>query len=152
MSPTDRDFHLIRFVEAQDPVYAQVCSELKRGHKTGHWMWFIFPQIAGLGNSEMSRRFAIGSVREAEEYLKHPVLGARLRECADLVLKVSGKSAYEVFGTPDDMKFRSCMTLFSEVENESSVFEDNIRKYFGGMRDKRTLGIFTPHPPPNDFS
>ena len=141
MSRTDSAFHLIRFVNAQDSVYAQVCSELKRGHKTGHWMWFIFPQIAGLGNSEMSRRFAISSVREAEAYLKHPVLGARLRECAELVLKVSGKSAYEIFGTPDDMKFGSCMTLFAAVEKESSVFEDNIRKYFNGVRDQRTVEL-----------
>ena len=152
MSPTGRDFHLNRFVEAQDPVYAQVCSELKRGQKTGHWMWFIFPQLAGLGSSEMSRRFAISSVREAEAYLKHPVLGARLKECADLVLKVSGKSAYEILGTPDDLKFRSCMTLFAEVEKESSVFEDNIRKYFSGIHDQRTMGLFTPHPPPSYFS
>jgi len=147
MSLTDSDFHLVRFVEAQDPVYAQVVSELKRGHKTGHWMWFIFPQIAGLGNSEMSRRFAISSAREAEAYLKHAVLVARLKECAELVLKVNGKSAYEIFGTPDDMKFRSCMTLFAEVEKESRVFEDNIRKYFNGVRDQRTLGLFTSHPP-----
>ena len=148
MSPTGSAFELTRFVEAQDPVYAQVCSELKRGHKTGHWMWFVFPQIAGLGNSEMSRRFAISSVTEARAYMEHAVLGARLKECAELVLKVAGKSAYEIFGTPDDMKFRSCMTLFAVVEKESSVFEDNIRKYFNGDQDRRTLEIFTPHPPP----
>jgi len=148
MSPTGSAFELIRFVEAQDPDYAQVCAELRRGQKTGHWMWFVFPQIAGLGNSEMSRRFAISSVREAEEYLKHAVLGVRLRECSELVLKVVGKSAYEIFGTPDDMKFRSCMTLFAAAERESSVFEDNIRKYFNGDQDQRTLGILTPHPPP----
>jgi len=111
-------------------------------------MWFVFPQIAGLGNSEMSRRFAISSVTEARAYMEHAVLGARLKECAELVLKVAGKSAYEIFGTPDDMKFRSCMTLFAVVEKESSVFEDNIRKYFNGDQDRRTLEIFTPHPPP----
>jgi uncharacterized protein (DUF1810 family) len=141
MSPTGDNFNLVRFVEAQDPVYAQVCSELKRGHKTGHWMWFIFPQIAGLGNSEMSRRYAISSAREAEAYLMHTVLGARLRECADLVLQVDGKTAYEIFGTPDDLKFGSCMTLFAEVEEESRVFEDNIRKYFNGVKDRRTVEL-----------
>lgn len=139
MNETTGDpFQLIRFVEAQDTVFAQVRDELKRGHKRGHWMWFIFPQIAGLGTSEMSRRFAISSAGEAEAYLEHPVLGMRLKDCAGFVLKQSGKSAFDIFGTPDDMKFRSSMTLFAAVRPGSSVFEDNLKKYFGGIPDPRT--------------
>jgi uncharacterized protein (DUF1810 family) len=135
-------YHLHRFVEAQDRVFLQACAELKRGSKTGHWMWFIFPQIAGLGTSEMARLFAISSLAEAEAYLQHPVLGKRLEECAALVLKVSGKTAHEIFGSPDDLKFRSCMTLFARVEMGKmggNVFKDNIEKYFNGEYDRRTL-------------
>jgi uncharacterized protein (DUF1810 family) len=135
-------YHLHRFVDAQDPVYVQACSELKRGHKTGHWMWFIFPQMAGLGTSEMARRFAISSLGEAEAYMQHSLLGKRLKECTALVLKVSGKTAHEIFGSPDDLKFRSCMTLFARVEmklNGGNVFNDNIEKYFSGEYDRRTL-------------
>jgi len=130
-------YHLHRFVEAQDPVYAQVCEELRRGSKTGHWMWFIFPQVAGLGSSEMSRRFAISSVGEAEAYLQHPVLGRRLEECAAIVLKVTGKRAREILGSPDDMKFRSCLTLFAQIA-ENPVFGENLTKYFGGKPDPFT--------------
>lgn len=135
-------YHLHRFVEAQDRGYLQVCMELKRGCKTGHWMWFIFPQIAGLGTSEMARRFAISSLGEAEAYMQHSILGKRLEECAALVLKVSGKSAHEIFGSPDDLKFRSCMTLFAQAEmgeKGGTVFKDNIEKYFNGEYDRRTL-------------
>lgn len=137
----DDPYRLHRFVRAQEPVYAQVCAELQRGYKTGHWMWFIFPQIAGLGSSEMARQFAIASIGEAEAYMQHPLLGRRLAECASRVLKVSGKSAYEIFGTPDDLKFRSSMTLFARAEEtkEGSVFKDNIEKYFNGEHDRLTL-------------
>jgi uncharacterized protein (DUF1810 family) len=131
-------FRLQRFVEAQNPVFEQVRTELKQGHKRGHWMWFIFPQIAGLGSSEISKRFAISSAAEAVAYLQHPVLGKRLEDCADLVLKLSGKSAYDIFGTPDDMKFRSCMTLFAQVSPKTPVFEGNLKKYFDGVPDPRT--------------
>jgi uncharacterized protein (DUF1810 family) len=139
----DDPYHLYRFVEAQDPVYDQVCEELRRGYKTGHWMWFVFPQIAGLGSSEMARRFSISSLAEAEAYMQHPVLGKRLKECAALVLKISGKTAREIFGSPDDLKFRSCMTLFAKVDTEGSVFGENIRKYFNGGRDQRTIELLS---------
>jgi len=131
-------YHLHRFVEAQDPVYAQVCDELKQGYKTGHWMWFIFPQIAGLGTSAMARRFAISSLAEAEAYKQHAVLGPRLEECAALVLRVSGKSVNEILGSPDDLKFRSCMTLFARTATKNPVFLDNLTKYFGGKSDPLT--------------
>ena len=136
MEPGDL-YQLHRFVEAQDPVYAQVCDELRRGCKTGHWMWFIFPQVAGLGSSEMSRRFAISSIAEAEAYLQHPVLRQRLEECAAIVLKISGKTARDILGSPDDMKFRSCMTLFAQAA-KNPVFKDNLTKYFGGKPDPFT--------------
>ena len=135
-------WHLQRFVEAQDPVYAQVCEELRRGYKSGHWMWFIFPQISGLGSSEMARRFAISSIAEAEAYMQHPVLGKRLEECSALALKVSERTAHEIFGSPDDLKFRSCMTLFARVEmgpEGHTIFADNINKYFNGKYDQTTL-------------
>jgi uncharacterized protein (DUF1810 family) len=137
-------YHLHRFVEAQDPVYAQVCDELKRGHKTGHWMWFIFPQIAGLGSSEMASRFAISSLAEAEAYMQHAVLGKRLEECAAFVLKVSGKTASEIFGSPDNLKFRSCMTLYSRTTTKNPVFQDNLTKYFNGKPDPRTTNLLQP--------
>jgi uncharacterized protein (DUF1810 family) len=140
----DDPYHLHRFVEAQDPVYAPVCEELKRGHKTGHWMWFIFPQIAGLGTSEMARRFAISSLAEAEAYMQHPVIGKRLEECADFVLKISGKTAHEIFGSPDDLKFRSCMTLFARTTAKNPVFQENLTKYFGGKPDRLTTEFLRP--------
>src|SRR5438552_788440 len=111
-------YDLQRFVEAQDPVYEQVCAELRRGKKTSHWMWFVFPQLSGLGTSAMSRRYAISSVEEAAAYLRHPILGPRLIECAELVLQVSGKTANEIFGSPDDLKFRSSMSLFARASPE----------------------------------
>jgi len=135
---TGDPYHLHRFVEAQDRVYGQVCAELKRGHKTSHWMWFIFPQIAGLGNSAMARRFAISSLGEAAAYLQHPILGPRLVECAMFVLKVSGRTAHEIFGSPDDIKFRSCMTLFARAAGTYPVFEENLQKYFNGQHDRLT--------------
>jgi uncharacterized protein (DUF1810 family) len=137
----DDPYHLHRFVEAQDPVYSKVCEELRRGYKTGHWMWFIFPQIAGLGSSEMARRFAISSTAEAEAYLQHPVLGKRLEECAALVLKVSGRTANEIFGATDELKFRSCMTLFGRTSAKNPVFQDNLMKYFGGKPDPLTTNL-----------
>lgn len=132
-------FQLERFVEAQDGVYGQVCEELRRGEKRSHWMWFIFPQIRGLGRSPMADRFAIGSVEEAREYLKHPVLGARLRECAGLVNAVEEKSASEIFGFPDDLKFHSSMTLFARVGEGERIFREALEKYFGGEMDRGTV-------------
>lgn len=131
--------NLKRFVDAQDRVFDQALSELRAGRKTGHWMWFIFPQIAGLGRSEMARKFAIASRDEAEAYLEHPILGPRLRECARTVCRLEGLSAHQIFGDPDDMKFHSSMTLFSKVAADNDIFEEAIRKYFQGQFDKLTL-------------
>ncbi|HWO72273.1 MAG TPA: DUF1810 domain-containing protein [Dehalococcoidia bacterium] len=132
-------YHLQRFVDAQEPVYDQVLRELRAGRKTSHWMWFIFPQIAGLGHSSTSRYYAISGRKEAEAYLAHPVLGARLRECTALVNAVQGRSAHQIFGSPDDLKFRSCMTLFAECAEDGAVFREALEKYFGGEKDPLTL-------------
>ena len=132
-------FNLNRFIEAQDPVYARVCSELGAGRKTSHWMWFVFPQIKGLGFSPMARKFAITSLDEARAYLDHPVLGPRLLECTRLVCEVKGKTIHEILGSPDDMKFRSCMTLFSRAADAPGVFEEALLKFFGGEPDGLTL-------------
>lgn len=132
-------YHLQRFVDAQEPVYDQVLRELRAGRKTSHWMWFIFPQIAGLGHSSTSRYYAISGREEAEAYLAHPLLGARLRECTSLVNAVQGRSAHQIFGSPDDLKFRSCMTLFAECAEDGAVFRAALEKYFGGEKDPLTL-------------
>jgi uncharacterized protein (DUF1810 family) len=132
-------FHLRRFVEAQRPVYEEVLGELRAGRKRSHWMWFIFPQIAGLGHSMMAQRFAISSLDEAVAYIAHPVLGPRLRECARLVAGIEGRSIGEIFGDPDDLKFRSSMTLFARAAPEEPVFEECLRRYFGGVSDPQTL-------------
>src|ERR1700722_6804569 len=115
-------FNLQRFLDPQAAVYEQVCRELKAGRKESHWMWFIFPQIAGLGQSPMSIRFAIASLDEAEAYLAHPVLGARIRECARLTLDIEGKSARDIFGSIDEIKFRSSMTLFAGAASRQDIF------------------------------
>jgi len=130
---------LERFVQAQEPVIERVRAELRSGRKASHWMWFVFPQIQGLGHSPMARRFALASRAEAEAYLRHPVLGSRLRECTRLVNEVEGRSVEEIFGYPDDLKFRSCMTLFAHATADNQVFCDALRKYFGGREDPATL-------------
>ena len=132
-------FNLARFTEAQNPVYTRVCSELREGRKTSHWMWFVFPQIEGLGSSFMARKFAIASLEEARAYLEHPVLGSRLVECTQLVCQVQGKTIQEILGSPDDMKFRSCMTLFSCAAPGPGVFEEALKKFFDGEPDASTL-------------
>ncbi|HSE74880.1 MAG TPA: DUF1810 domain-containing protein [Dongiaceae bacterium] len=132
-------FDLQRFVDAQAPVYGRVCGELRNGRKQSHWMWFIFPQIAGLGHSPMAQRYAISSLAEAKAYLEHPILGPRLRECTRLVLSVEGRSAREILGAPDDMKFRSCLTLFAHAAPEEPLFHDALRKYFYGAFDPLTV-------------
>lgn len=141
MTDTDDPFDLNRFVEAQEPVYEQVCAELRAGRKQGHWMWFIFPQLRGLGHSPTAQYFAIRSRAEAEGYLRHPVLGARLRECTSLVNAVKGRGVGEIFGFPDDLKFRSSMTLFAEVAPEVAVFRQALEKYFEGLPDQRTMEL-----------
>lgn len=115
-------FDLARFLQAQAPVYAQVCAELGRGRKTSHWMWFIFPQLAGLGQSDMARHYGITSLDEARAYREHSVLGPRLCQCTELVRRVQGRSLHDIFGTPDDLKFRSCMTLFQQVAHPGDPF------------------------------
>ncbi len=132
-------YHLQRFVDAQAPVFEQARSELQKGDKTGHWMWFIFPQIKGLGHSELASKFAISSRQEAEAYLNHPILGPRLRECTRLVNLVEGRSVEQIFGSPDDLKFRSSMTLFAHATAENEVFTEALRKYFGGKFDRLTI-------------
>jgi uncharacterized protein (DUF1810 family) len=137
--PADDSFDLQRFVDAQAPVYERVRSELRNGRKQSHWMWFIFPQVAGLGHSAMAQRYAISSLREAEAYLTHPILGPRLRECTRLVTEVEGRSAHEILGSPDDMKFRSCLTLFTRAAPNDPVFTEALAKYFRGDLDQLTI-------------
>lgn len=132
-------FNLRRFVSAQDPVYDRVLEELRSGRKQSHWMWFVFPQIHGLGQSEISRRFAITSRAEAEAYLHHPVLGPRLETCTQLVNEAQGRSAHDIFGSPDNMKFHSCMTLFAVVSSDDSIYRQALAKYFAGSPDPATM-------------
>ena len=135
----DDPYNLQRFIEAQEHVYAQVCAELRQGRKTSHWMWFIFPQIRGLGSSETAQYFAIAGRQEAAAYAAHPVLGTRLRECAALVLQVDNKSVDRIFGYPDNLKFHSSMTLFAQASEDNQVFMDSLKKYFSGALDPQTL-------------
>jgi uncharacterized protein (DUF1810 family) len=140
--PDASDPHdLKRFVQAQEDDYERALSEVKSGRKRSHWMWYVFPQIEGLGFSTTSRRYSIKSIGEAKAYLSHPVLGPRLMECAEAVLDVEGRSAYEILGSPDDMKLRSCATLFACVAPAGSVFERLLDKYFQGERDQKTLRL-----------
>jgi len=133
-------FDLQRFVDAQAPVYQRVLAELRQGRKQSHWMWFIFPQLAGLGHSPMARRFAIASRDEAVAYLEHRILGPRLRECTALVNAIEGRTIREILGSPDDLKFCSSMSLFGAVCPDA-VFADAIAKFYGGRSDQRTLEL-----------
>jgi uncharacterized protein (DUF1810 family) len=136
------DLHdLNRFVQAQQGVYERALSEVKSGRKRSHWVWYIFPQFDGLGFSAMSKRYAIKSIAEAKAYLNHPILGSRLIECVEAALSVEGRSVYESFGSPDDMKLKSCATLFAYVSPEGSVFEQLLDKFFNGDRDQTTLNL-----------
>ena len=134
-------FDLNRFVEAQKRTYAQALAEIRSGRKESHWMWFIFPQYEGLGFSATAERYAIKSLDETRAYLNHPTLGPRLAACVEAALNVKGRSAREVFGTPDDLKLRSSATLFAEVTPAGSGFERLLEKYFGGVRDEKTLKL-----------
>jgi uncharacterized protein (DUF1810 family) len=129
------------FVQAQEDIYEPALAELKNGSKESHWMWFVFPQIAGLGNSEMARKYAIPNLADAKAYLSHDLLGSRLRECTEAVLAVEGRTAHEILGSPDDMKLKSCMTLFEVADGPDSVFSSILEKYFEGQRDERSLMI-----------
>jgi len=138
------EYDLERFASAQEGMYDDVLEELRRGRKSGHWIWFIFPQIAGLGQSAMSQRYALRSLEEARAYLAHPVLGARLRECAELVLEAgerAGGSAEEIFGSLDAKKVRSSMTLFRLAAPDEPVFGRLLDRFYGGAMDEATLGI-----------
>ena len=149
MATTTDPYSLQRFVVAQAPVYDRVLAELRAGEKRSHWMWFVFPQIAGLGHSDMARKYAISSLEEAKAYLAHPVLGPRLRDCTALVNAVEGRPIEEIFGYPDNMKFRSSMTLFARATADDSsrrnwlfgggVFEEALKKYFNSEPDRATL-------------
>jgi uncharacterized protein (DUF1810 family) len=132
-------YDLQRFVEAQAAVYPRVLAELRAGRKQSHWMWFIFPQIEGLGHSAMAQRYAIASRAEAAAYLGHDVLGPRLRECTALVNAVQGKSITDILGRPDDLKFRSSMTLFAHATGDNRAFTEAIRRYFDGVFDPATM-------------
>lgn len=134
-------FDLRRFVDAQAPSYADAIAELKAGEKRSHWMWYVFPQYAGLGRSGMAERFAIRSIDEAKAYLRHRILGPRLVECAQAVLDVPGKTAHDIFGSPDDLKLRSSATLFSRISEPGSVFHRVLERYFEGQPDARTLEL-----------
>ena len=135
----DDPHDLRRFVDAQDPVLDRVRAELRRGRKASHWMWFVFPQVAGLGSSPTARRFALSGLDEARAYLAHPVLGPRLRECAGLAAAAPGGSAAEVFGHPDDLKLRSSMTLFARAAPDEPVFGRVLDQYFQGTQDAATI-------------
>jgi uncharacterized protein (DUF1810 family) len=137
-------FNLARFVQAQELVYSSVLRELQRGRKTTHWMWFIFPQLRGLGYSSTSRYFAISGREEAQQYLSHPALGARLVECSRAVLAHPGQTARAIFGSPDDVKLRSCMTLFETVPGADPVFAQVLEQFFQGERDAQTLKLLGP--------
>jgi uncharacterized protein (DUF1810 family) len=132
-------YNLQRFIDAQTSVYDEVLQELGQGQKSSHWIWFIFPQIHGLGHSYMSRKFAVSSLQEAEAYILHPILGPRLRECTRLVLDVEGKTIQQILGPPDDLKFRSSITLFARATAENKIFEDALQKYFEGIGDNQTI-------------
>lgn len=134
-------FDLDRFVRAQAKDYATAMHEIRAGRKQSHWMWYIFPQLAGLGQSSMSRRYAITSWAEAEAYLEHRVLGPRLVACCEAVLAVTGRTAFEIFGSPDDLKLRSCATLFAAVSHPGSVFARLLKRYYDGAGDEATLKL-----------
>jgi uncharacterized protein (DUF1810 family) len=136
----DLEHDLQRFVDAQRDVYATALAELRAGHKRTHWMWFIFPQIEGLGGSEMARRYAIRSADEAAAYLAHPVLGPRLRECTSAVAMHGERDIGDIFGHPDDLKFHSCMTLFADIAPDESLFQACLDRFFDGAPDTATLG------------
>lgn len=143
--PSD-PFDLQRFVEAQAGVYPQVIAELAAGHKRSHWMWFVFPQLRGLGSSEPARHYGITGLGEARAYAAHPLLGARLRECTRHVLAVQGRTAREIFGAPDDLKFRSSLTLFREAVPQEGLCDRALSRYYRGEADPRTLALLQPAP------
>lgn len=141
-------YNLLRFIEAQGPVYDTALGELKQGRKRSHWMWFIFPQLAGLGHSPTAHRFAISGPDEAHAYLAHPLLGDRILECTTTINTVHNRTANEIFGSPDDLKLHSSMTLFQETANDPQPFRTVIERYFDGNADARTLKLLAKHNSP----
>lgn len=139
--PKSDPYDLNRFVEAQRSTYEHALAELRSGRKRSHWMWYVFPQLAGLGRSATSRRYAIADADEAKAYLEHPLLGPRLVECTTAVLEIRGRSAWEIFGSPDDLKLHSCATLFARVSPPDSLFAALLAKYFGGREDDETVRL-----------
>jgi uncharacterized protein (DUF1810 family) len=137
-------YDLDRFLRAQQGDYERALSEITSGQKRTHWMWYIFPQLDGLALSPTAKRYAIKSVEEARAYLEHPILGPRLLDCAEAVVRVEGRSATEIFGSPDDLKLKSCATLFSIVAPAGSVFDRLLEKYYRGARDGKTLELLGP--------
>jgi len=134
-------YNLQRFLDAQSTIYSQVVTELKHGSKRSHWIWFIFPQLDGLGYSQTATYYGIKSIDEASAYLEHPILGERLRECVRLVLNIKGKTAHQIFGSPDDLKFCSSMTLFQQASPDDSLFAKALEQYYQGKVDTRTLQL-----------
>jgi uncharacterized protein (DUF1810 family) len=149
---SDDVYDLARFFKAQEGTYHRALAEIRRGRKDSHWMWFIFPQLGGLGRSPVSQLYAIKSVDEAKAYLAHPLLGTRLLECTEAVLAIAGRSAEEIFGTPDDFKLRSCATLFAAVSPPDSVFHRIIDKYFAGESDSVTQALLRDAPADSRFT
>jgi uncharacterized protein (DUF1810 family) len=140
------EHELQRFLDAQAPVYETVCAELARGAKRSHWMWFVFPQLRGLGRSSTAAYYGLADRAEAQAYARHPVLGPRLAHCTALVLAVQGKTVHQIFGSPDDLKLASCMTLFERVAPEPAPFAEVLQRYYGGQRDERTLALLEQDP------
>jgi uncharacterized protein (DUF1810 family) len=141
-------YDLQRYIDAQAGVYERALAELRRGCKQSHWMWFVFPQFMGLGSSAMSERYAIRSAAEARAYLADPLLGKRLSECAEALLAITGRTAREILGSPDDMKLRSSATLFAAVSPSRSVFHRILKKYYGGVEDALTVRLLARSPCP----
>jgi len=136
-------FDLGRFVSAQEDVYDSALAEIRGGRKRTHWMWFVFPQLRGLGSSPIAKQYAIRTAAEARAYLTHPLLGPRLVECCEALLRVNGGSANDIFGSPDDLKLRSCATLFASVSEPGSIFERVLEKFYAGASDKKTEALLT---------
>ncbi|MBA4319375.1 MAG: DUF1810 domain-containing protein [Flavobacterium sp.] len=137
----EKTYDLNRFLEAQKTTYNEAFSEIKKGKKQSHWMWYIFPQIAGLGFSEYNVFYALKNIEEATQYLQHPVLGKRLIEISKAVLEINGKIANEIFGKPDDRKLKSCMTLFAQIKNTEPIFQKVLDKYYQAIKDEKTLQL-----------
>ena len=144
MTSCDDRYDLARFVDAQQGVYETAIAEIRAGRKRSHWMWYVFPQVLGLGSSATAQHYGIRDAEEARAYLAHPVLGERLIECAEAICSVTGRSAREILGTPDDLKLRSCATLFAQVSPPGSVFDRVLRRYYDGQPDQATLALLRP--------